>query len=88
MKTIPAIAALCAAASPSAALAEIPQPIQDMIDAAIASKEDADVATVIKLAKSTNPDDAAALEKGPPERVVSAEAIMVEPVVGEATEQP
>ena len=30
----------------------------------------------------------AALEKGPPERVVSAEAIMVEPVVGEATEQP
>ncbi len=62
MKPILAIAALCAASSPGAAFAEIPQPVQDMIDAAIASKQDKDVATVIKLAKSTNPDDADALD--------------------------
>lgn len=37
--------------------AALPDPVKAMIEAAIASNNDADVKTVVKLAKSTNPDD-------------------------------
>lgn len=39
-----------------------PDPVQNMIDAAIASAKDADVEAVAKLAKDTNPEDAAEIE--------------------------
>lgn len=39
------------------AQAALPDPVKAMIEAAIASKNDADVQTVVKLAKSTNPKD-------------------------------
>lgn len=42
--------------------ASLPQPVKAMIDAAIASKNDAEVKTIVKLAKSTNPDDAAEID--------------------------
>ncbi|MEP2989302.1 MAG: DUF481 domain-containing protein [Parasphingorhabdus sp.] len=44
------------------AQAALPDPVKAMIEAAIASKNDADVQTVVKLAKSTNPDDVAEIE--------------------------
>lgn len=56
------LAASAAALSPSVALAEIPDPVRAMIDAAIESGDTDAVATVIDLAKQTNPDDVAALE--------------------------
>ncbi|MDY7098975.1 MAG: DUF481 domain-containing protein [Pseudomonadota bacterium] len=42
--------------------AEVPGPVQAMIDAAIATGDEAKVRTVIELAKATNPDDAAQLD--------------------------
>ena len=44
------------------AQAALPDPVKAMIEAAIASKNDADVQTVVKLAKSTNPDDVAEID--------------------------
>ncbi len=44
------------------ALAEIPQPVRAMIDAAIAKGDEAKVRTVIELARETNPKDAAQLD--------------------------
>lgn len=38
-------------------------PVQNMLDAAMASAKDADVEAVAKLAKETNPDDAAEIEE-------------------------
>ena len=57
-KALTASAAMLAAAWPATAAAEIPPAVQAMIDAAIESGDADAVATVIKLAKQTNPDDA------------------------------
>lgn len=54
--------AACAILLPTAAHAEIPEPVQAMIDQAMADKDDDAVATVIALAKKTNPDDSADLD--------------------------
>lgn len=48
--------------TPASALAEIPDPVRAMIDAAIASGDETKVRTVIKLARETNPDDAQELD--------------------------
>jgi putative salt-induced outer membrane protein len=42
--------------------AELPPPVRAMVDAAIASGDEAKVKTVVELAKATNPDDAAEVE--------------------------
>lgn len=47
---------------PTAALAEVPPPVRALIDAAIATGDAGKVKTVIALAKTTNPDDAAELD--------------------------
>lgn len=57
------LAALALFAMPSAALAELPQPVRAMIDAAIATGDEAKVRTVIDLARATNPDDGAQLDR-------------------------
>lgn len=49
-------------ALPAPALAEVPEPVRAMIDAAIASGDATKVRTVIDLAKQTNPDDLAELD--------------------------
>ena len=59
---IAALAAVSLLAFPSAALAEIPDPVRAMIDAAIATGDEAKVRTVIELARQTNPDDAAEID--------------------------
>lgn len=51
---------MLAFASPAAA--ELPQPVRAMIDAAIATGDKGKVATVIELARQTNPDDAAEID--------------------------
>ncbi|MHA7819633.1 MAG: DUF481 domain-containing protein [Erythrobacter sp.] len=43
-------------------MAELPTPVRDMIDAAIATGDEETVRTVIDLARSTNPDDGAELD--------------------------
>ena len=48
--------------SASSALAELPEPVRAMIDAAIASGDADKIATVLELAKETNPDDTAELD--------------------------
>lgn len=55
-------AGAAALATPSIALADVPGPVRAMIDAAIATGDADKVATVIELAKSTNPDDAAEID--------------------------
>lgn len=55
-------AAAVALLTPSHAFAEIPDPVQAMIDAAIASGDETKVRTVIELARETNPDDAEELD--------------------------
>ncbi|MCK0098461.1 DUF481 domain-containing protein [Qipengyuania sp. S6317L1] len=50
--------AACLAAVPTAAQAELPEPVRAMIDAAIETGDEAKVRTVIDLARATNPDDA------------------------------
>ncbi len=64
MKKTFATAMLASAALtlPATAHADIPDPVRAMIDAAIASGDPKKVATVIDLAKQTNPDDAEALD--------------------------
>lgn len=57
---VAAIAVLTLA--PTTAQAELPDPVRAMIDAAIATGDDAKVRTVIDLARTTNPDDAAELD--------------------------
>lgn len=56
------IAALSLVIAPSAALAELPEPVRDMIDAAIATGDEGKVRTVIDIARTTNPDDSAELD--------------------------
>lgn len=46
----------------SPALAELPEPIRDLIDAALATGDEAKVRTVIDLARTTNPDDSSELD--------------------------
>lgn len=57
---VPAIVLACAATSP--AFAELPDPVRAMVDAAIETGDPDKVATVIDIAKSTNPDDVAELD--------------------------
>ena len=56
--SVSTVAIICA----SPAQAALPDPVKAMIEAAIASKNDDDVKTVVKLAKSTNPDDVAEID--------------------------
>jgi putative salt-induced outer membrane protein len=55
-----AFASLSLIAAPAAA--ELPEGVQDMIDAAIATGDAQKVATVIELARTTNPDEAETLD--------------------------
>ncbi|MXO90915.1 DUF481 domain-containing protein [Pontixanthobacter aquaemixtae] len=57
-----AAAALVTLFSATPALAELPEPVRAMIDAAIETGDPGKVATVIELAKATNPDDAEELD--------------------------
>jgi len=56
------IATLIAFAAPHAARAELPAPVRMMIAAAIATKDSGKVATVVEVAKVTNPDDLEEIE--------------------------
>ena len=56
----PFVLLLAAVATP--ATAELPEPVRAMIDAAIATGDRAKVATVVELAKQTNPDDIAEID--------------------------
>lgn len=56
------IAAASACLSAAPAQAALPDPVKAMLDAAIASGNDADIQSVAKLAKATNPDDAAEVD--------------------------
>ena len=56
----PFVLLLAAVATP--ATAELPGPVRAMIDAAIATGDRAKVATVVELAKQTNPDDIAEID--------------------------
>ena len=47
---------------PAPALADIPSPVRDMIDAAIASGDEDTVRTVIDIARTTNPNDTAEID--------------------------
>ena len=55
-------ASMIAVVAPAPAHASLPDPVKAMIDAAIASKNDVDIKTIVKLAKSTNPDDIAEID--------------------------
>lgn len=55
-------ASLFAVSLSAPALAELPGPVKDIIDAAIESGDPKTVRTVIRLARQTNPDDAAELD--------------------------
>ena len=57
-----AFAAILMISLPSAAQAQLPDPVRDMIDAAIATGDEQTVRTVIGIARQTNPDEAAALD--------------------------
>ncbi|BBC72739.1 membrane protein [Altererythrobacter sp. B11] len=56
------VALLSVALPLSSAHAAVPEPVQAMIDAALATDDEAKVSTVIELAKATNPDDTAELD--------------------------
>ncbi len=62
IRTTLAAAALVTLASPTVALADIPDPVRAMIEAAIETGDEEKVRTVIDLAKTTNPDDVAQLD--------------------------
>lgn len=55
-------AAITAILIATPANADVPQPVREMIDAAIATGDADKVATVLELAKVTNPDDAAEID--------------------------
>ena len=44
------------------AVAALPEPVKAMIDAAIASGNKQDVLAIVKIAKTTNPDDVAEID--------------------------
>lgn len=54
------LASIALIAAPAAA--ELPQPVRAMIDAAIATNDEAKVRTVVELAKATHPADAAEID--------------------------
>lgn len=56
------LAVLSLLASPAVASAQLPEPVRAMIDAAIATGDEAKVRTVIDIARTTNPDDGAELD--------------------------
>lgn len=56
------LTALAAAMLPTPALANIPPAVDAMIDAAIASGDEKDVAAIAKFAKQTNPDSGKAID--------------------------
>ena len=62
IKSATTLAALSALLMPATALAEIPDPVRAMIDAALETGDEAKVRTVIDLAKVTNPDEVAELD--------------------------
>lgn len=62
MRPILAAAALVALALPAPALADLPAPVRAMIDAAIETGDEDTVRTVIDLARTTNPGDAAEID--------------------------
>lgn len=55
-------AAACLFTAPSVGQAELPDPVRDMIEAAIATGDEQKVRTVLELARTTNPDDIAELD--------------------------
>lgn len=55
-------AAILALFSATPAFAELPEPVREMVNAAIATGDADKVATVIELAKATNPDDVAEID--------------------------
>ena len=55
-------AVLACALSSGAAQAALPEPVRAMIEAAIATGDKVKVATVIEIAKQTNPDDTAEID--------------------------
>lgn len=55
------VAACCTLLS-APAMAQLPQPVRDMVEAAIATGDPAKVYTVIEIARSTNPGDVAELD--------------------------
>jgi putative salt-induced outer membrane protein len=57
-----AIALGCALSAHAPALAALPEPVRAMIDAAIATGDEAKVRTVVDIAKQTNPDDTAEID--------------------------
>jgi putative salt-induced outer membrane protein len=57
-----AVALFGALTAQTPALAALPEPVRAMIDAAIATGDEAKVRTVVDLAKQTNPDDTAEIE--------------------------
>jgi putative salt-induced outer membrane protein len=56
-------AAFVVASMPTAAMAELPEPVRAMIDAAFATGDETKVRTVIDIARTTNPDDGAELDR-------------------------
>ena len=58
----PGLLAATALVCPTPALADLPSPVRAMIDAAIATGDEAKVRTVIELARATNPDDEAEID--------------------------
>lgn len=61
-KTTIRAAVLAAMLQPAAARAALPGPVRAMIEAAIATGDKAKVATVIEIAKATNPDESAEID--------------------------
>ena len=61
-RVVDGLAILSLAAVPTVASAQLPEPVRAMIDAAIATGDEAKVRTVIDLARTTNPDDSAELD--------------------------
>lgn len=55
-------AAACLFTAPRVGQAELPDPVRDMIEAAIATGDEQKVRTVLELARTTNPDDIAELD--------------------------
>ncbi|HWJ69999.1 MAG TPA: DUF481 domain-containing protein [Sphingobium sp.] len=56
------LAAALVSAMATPAMADLPAPVRTMLDAAIASGNDAEIAAVAKFAKSTNPADSAEID--------------------------
>lgn len=60
--TITTVVALSCALLPARARAELPEPVRAMIEAAIATGDQAKVNTLVEIARQTNPDDRAEID--------------------------